>query len=186
MGILVCNLEGTGQIFMNDVSANTNGQGGIAIVGQGSPPSFRTVCMQNTGAAFNFRFGVLLFDVAKTLLFNVTAGFTFSEPAEPKIFFGDGIAVFASHELFFWNVTASLNNRAGFSAFGPNPSEMTHVHRGDFAALNNGHDLAEEGDATFHLHQAQTVISGLCGLASPITAPPLNARCEHDLLKRTV
>ncbi len=184
-GILVCNLEGTGQIFMNDVSANTNGQGGIAIVGQGTAPSFRTVCMQNTGAAFNFRFGVLLFDVSKTLLFNVTAGFTFEEPGEPVSHFGDGIAVFASHELFFWNVLASLNERAGFSAFGPNPSEMTHVHLvGDFSALNNGLDLAEEGDAEFHLHDdGQTIISGLCGFASPITAPPLDAHCEHDLVE---
>ncbi len=164
---------------MNDVRVRENGQGGIAIVGQGSPPTFRTVCMQNTQALANFRFGVLLFDVAKTLLFNVRAGFTFSQPADGR--FGDGIAVSASHELFFWNVFVSLNNRAGLSAFGPDPSEMTHVHLvGGLLAAGNPINLVEEGDAILHPHDGPTAISGLCGFTSPITAPPVNANCGNE------
>ena len=180
-GVYVCNLEGTGQIFMNDVSASGNGRGGIAIVGKGTPPTFRTLCMQNTGAAFNYRFGVLLFDVARTLLYNVAAGFSFSEPSGR---FGDGFAISSSEELFFWNVAASLNNRAGFSAFGPSASEMTHVHLvGDFSALNNTLDLVIEGYAAFDPHHAPTEIAGLCGFTTPLTAPPHDPYCQQGVVE---
>jgi len=178
-GIYVCNNEGTGQVFINDVAASQNGRGGIAIVGKGSPPNLKTVCMQNTGTAFNFRFGILLFDVVKTLLFNVTAGFTFSEPDGH---FGDGIAVSSSDDVLFWDVTASLNNRSGFFVYGPSAAENTHVHLvGDVQSLNNGIIAAVEGDALFDPHNSQTIVSGVCG--GSFIAPPVNTYCEEGFVQ---
>ena len=176
-GVYVCNMEGTGQIFMNDVSASENGMGGIAIVGKGSAPNFRTLCMQNTGAAFNMRFGILLYDVAKSLLFNVQTGFTLSDPDGA---FGDGIAVSASDDVYFWDVTTVLNNRSGFFAYGPDSSENTHIHlAGDVQSLNNAIIAAVEGFAEFDAHIGQTTITGLCGFTTSITAPPLDGYCEQ-------
>ena len=161
-GVYICSLSGTGQVFMNDVSVSGNGRGGIAIVGKGSQPTFRTVCMQNTGAAFNFRFGVLLFDVARTLLYNVPDQFTFSDPDDLR--FGDGIAVSASDDVFLWDATSNLNNRAGYAAFGPTASEMSHVHLvGELNASDNTIDLAIEGSAVFDPHHMETLITGLWG-----------------------
>ena len=163
---------------MNEVSASSNGRGGIAIVGKGSAPNFKTVCMQNTGAAFNFRFGILLFDVAKTLLFNIQTGFTFSQ-LDGR--FGDGVAVSASDDVFLWNLTTALNNRAGFSAFGTDPTEVTHIHLvGNIFSLNNFYNAVAEGNATLHPHSSPTNISGLCGSTTPFTAPPINAYCEQN------
>jgi hypothetical protein len=165
---------------MNDVAVSANGRGGIAIVGKGSPPSFRTVCMQNTGAAFNFRFGVLLFDVARTLLYNVRTGFTFSDPDD--LTFGDGIAVSASDDVFLWDVTSNLNNRAGYAAFGPSASETTHVHlAGELNASDNAIDLAIEGFAVFDPHHMETPVTGLCGFPdedAPV-APAHEAHCQQ-------
>jgi hypothetical protein len=179
-GVYICSLSGTGQVFMNDVSVSANGRGGIAIVGKGSPPTFRTVCMQNTGAAFNFRFGVLLFDVARTLLYNVQTGFTFSDPHD--LMFGDGIAVSASDDVFLWDVTSNLNNRAGYAAFGPTASEMSHVHLvGELNASDNSIDLAIEGSAVFDPHHMETLITGLCGFPdedAPV-APAHEAHCQQ-------
>ena len=182
-GVYVCNRQGTGQIFMDDVSASSNGRGGIAIVGKGSPPDFRTACVQNTGAAFNYRFGILLFDVAKTLLFNVSAGLTFSEA--PAHTFGDGIAVSASDDVYLWNATASLNNRAGFAVFGPSATQATHIHMvGQISALDNGINAAVDGYAVFDGHTWSTPITGLCGFpeTDPPVAPPVEMYCEEDLL----
>jgi hypothetical protein len=179
-GVYICSLNGTGQVFMNDVSVSANGRGGIAIVGKGSAPSFRTVCMQNTGAAFNFRFGVLLFDVARTLLYNVQTGFTLSGPDDGE--FGDGIAVSGSDDVFLWDVTSNLNNRAGYAVFGPTASESTHVHLvGELNASDNSIDLAVEGFAVFDPHHIQTLITGLCGFSdqdAPL-APVHEAHCQQ-------
>jgi hypothetical protein len=183
-GIYVCNLAGTGQVFMNDVSVSQNGRGGIAIVGRGTPPGLRTVCVQNTGAAFNNRFGILLVDVAKTLLFNVAAGFTFSVPDGPIERFGHGLAVSGSADVFLWNVTASLNEQGGLLAVGPGPGAPSHLHLvGDIATLNNTNNAIVEGHAEFHAHTAPTSISGLCGFSTPIVAPPADLYCEQNLVQ---
>jgi hypothetical protein len=179
-GIYICNREGVGQIFMNDVNAIGNGRGGVAIVGKGSPPSFRTVCMQTTEALFNNRFGVLLFEVAKTLLYNVDAGYT-SPSTDPDEVgrFGDGISVASSNEVFFWDVSVRSNSRVGWSTFGLNPNLPTLIHLvGEFSALDNLFHVGAEGDF-YAIDQTvtPTVISGVCGFTSPITAPPSDPHC---------
>ncbi len=177
-GLYICNLKGSGEIFINQLNTALNGHGGTAIVGKGGPPpNERRLCMQNSTANFNSRVGVLLFEVAPSLLFNVRAGFNL---ADSNGILGDGISISHSEEVYLWNVTTALNSRAGYSFFELNPGETMIVNGlGEYNSLNNSIHTNLEGSAFIDGKSGQTTIGPFCGFPS-LTAPPFEDHCEEN------